>query len=170
MILSIARLFRRRVAADRRGTTALEFGLICGPLVGFIVGLVCLSLQFLTTAVLDQVVLEAARQMQLGTLAAGTTGNGDGNLRSFVCNRMGGLAVSCTAQLKIYVNSAASVSSMYPVPAAMPATFNPGIYNAAPPYTPYTVVQVSCVSPFSVWLISLPGLAITSTAVYRSYQ
>ena len=164
MILSIARLFRRRVAADRRGTTALEFGLICGPLVGFIVGLVCLSLQFLTTAVLDQVVLEAARQMQLGTLAAGTTGNGDGNLRSFVCNRMGGLAVSCTAQLKIYVNSAASVSSMYPVPAAMPATFNPGSA------TSYTVVQVSCVSPFSVWLISLPGLAITSTAVYRSYQ
>jgi Flp pilus assembly protein TadG len=155
---------RCRLADDRRGATALEFALLCGPLLGFIVGVLCLGLQLLTVATLDAVVAEAARQLQIGTISAASTGGADQNLRNMICPRLGGLAVSCNANLKIYVNSASTFAALNPIPSPTPATFNPG----AP--VSVTVVQVSCVSPFLVPLINLPGTLITSTAVYRSYQ
>ena len=161
-------LWRR--LTDERGTTALEFALLCGPLIGFILGVLCLGLQLLTVATLDAVVEEATRQLQMNMITASPTGKADQNLRNLICPRLGGLAVSCDSNLKIYVNSASAFAALYPVPSPAPNTFNPG--QAAPPGqpVPVTVVQVSCVSPFMVPLINLPGTLITSTAIYRSYQ
>ena len=142
---------RRCLTNDRGGTTALEFALLAGPLFGFIIGMMCLGLQLLTVATLDAVVEEIARQLQ-------------------ICPRLGGLAVSCNSDLKIYVNSASTFAALNPVPSPMTNVFNPGKAGSPGQPVPVTVVQVSCVSPFLVPLINLPGTLITSTALYRSYQ
>ena len=161
---------RRCLTNDRGGTTALEFALLAGPLFGFIIGMMCLGLQLLTVATLDAVVEEVGRQLQIGTIKAASTGNADQNLRDVICPRLGGLAVNCNSDLKIYVNSASTFAALNPVPSPMTNVFNPGKAGSPGQPVPVTVVQVSCVSPFLVPLINLPGTLITSTALYRSYQ
>jgi Flp pilus assembly protein TadG len=63
----------RRLRSDRRAATAVEFALICLPLVIFLLAVMGMGFQFYRQHSLDYAVQSAARQVQLGHIPAGYT-------------------------------------------------------------------------------------------------
>ncbi len=63
----------RRCLGDTRGGAALEFALVAAPFIGFVLGLAAVAFNIYLQFVLDYSLRNAARQVQLGAVAASTT-------------------------------------------------------------------------------------------------
>jgi len=67
------RLSRSRWRADRRATAAVEFALVCGPFVIFLLAVMGVGLHYYVQQALDYTTREAARQVQIGRVPASYT-------------------------------------------------------------------------------------------------
>lgn len=76
------RTFRR----DRKGATAVEFALIAGPFFFFLMALVEIAAVFFASTVIENAVLESAREIRTGQVQAGGM-DADG-FRDAVCERI----------------------------------------------------------------------------------
>lgn len=85
-ILALARRFRR----DRDGATAVEFALIAGPFFALILAILEVSMVFFTSAVVEDAVLQAARDIRTGRIQNANATEAD--FRSAICARLGAVA------------------------------------------------------------------------------
>ena len=76
------RTFRR----DRKGATAVEFALIAGPFFFFLMALIEVAAVFFASTVIENAVLESAREIRTGQVQAGGM-DADG-FRDAVCERI----------------------------------------------------------------------------------
>ena len=76
------RTFRR----DRKGATAVEFALIAGPFFFFLMALIEVAAVFFASTVIENAVLESARELRTGQVQAGGM-DADG-FRDAVCERI----------------------------------------------------------------------------------
>lgn len=99
----------RRFGRDRRGATALEFGLVAAPLFFMILATIELGMVYMVTTSLDNATQEAARQVRTGELAATGTATAD-SFRDQICANMGWLESQCKSNLSVDVRSFSSFS------------------------------------------------------------
>ncbi|MDX2145059.1 MAG: TadE/TadG family type IV pilus assembly protein [Rhodospirillaceae bacterium] len=102
----LMRLFR-----CRRGTTAVEFGMVAGPFLMFALGVMGVGLHFFTSNSLDNAVAMATRQIRTGQ--AQKSGMTLGQFRQSVCDA-GGSYIKCDNHLKVHVQSADRWSDITP--------------------------------------------------------
>jgi Flp pilus assembly protein TadG len=107
-----------RFRADRKGATAMEFGLLCIPFFFMLMMIIETSLAFWTRQVLQEATNQAARTILTGesrTLYTGTVALQTAAFRDAVCARMN-MATDCSSRLYIDVQPASafpgSIASM----------------------------------------------------------
>ncbi|GGZ20609.1 TadE/TadG family type IV pilus assembly protein [Asticcacaulis endophyticus] len=97
---------RRRASAglrDRKGSAAVEFALIAGPLILLIFGCLELALFIIVSVLLDNATQAAAREIRMGIL---TGENSDAtSFRQQICDNMGWVAATCMNDLQIDVET-----------------------------------------------------------------
>jgi Flp pilus assembly protein TadG len=114
----------RRFARAERGVTAVEFGLICVPLLLMTFGLLELAIVFMVGASLDTATETASRTIRTGefqTSAAST----QADFKNLVCARMTWLASQCAANLWIDVQTFATFNQLASAQPLNAATFKP---------------------------------------------
>ncbi|WP_295558981.1 TadE/TadG family type IV pilus assembly protein [uncultured Hyphomicrobium sp.] len=93
----------RRFRADVRGVTAIEFGMVAAPFFIFLMGIMTLGTQYLTSHFLEYGAEVAARKLRTGE--AQKAGLTLAQFRTLYCNSVG-FMVDCDAHLlKIHINS-----------------------------------------------------------------
>jgi Flp pilus assembly protein TadG len=102
----------RRLQADARGTTAVEFGLIAVPFFLLVMGIITIGMQYLTAHSLDQAVALASRQLRTGE--AQKVGLTLGGFRQAVCNAAGAM-ITCDERLVVHVKSRSTFAELTPV-------------------------------------------------------
>ncbi len=96
----------RSFAHDRRGSVAIEFGLVIGPFFGLMFAIFGVSLYYLGETNLDQALNSASRQILTGQSRATPSGELTvGSLRTEVCARTPTL-IDCKSKLAIIINKA----------------------------------------------------------------
>ena len=65
----------RRFRQAREGATALEFSLVCLPLVTFLIGIMSFGYMFYLQFALDYALQQSVRQIQIGNVAGSTSAN-----------------------------------------------------------------------------------------------
>jgi Flp pilus assembly protein TadG len=137
-----------RWARDRSGATAVEFGLVIGPFILMLVGIMAVGLQFFTIHSLEHGVTAAARKLKTGE--AQKAGQTLADFRQMVCDESGTL-IPCDASLVVHVKSGATFADLDPPVACMTnGKLTPSSGNAANPISSYsggasaTVVVTAC--------------------------
>jgi Flp pilus assembly protein TadG len=98
-------LFAKRFGADKRGATAVEFGLLATPFFFMLMMIVEMSMVFWTRQVLQEATNQAARTVLTGesrTLYTGSAAAQTAAFRDAVCARMN-IATDCPTRLFIDV-------------------------------------------------------------------
>ncbi len=98
-------LFAKRFGADRKGATAVEFGLLATPFFFMLMMIVEMSMVFWTRQVLQEATNQAARTILTGesrTLYSGSVAAQTAAFRDAVCARMN-MATDCPTRLFIDV-------------------------------------------------------------------
>lgn len=90
----------RRYRSDANGTTAIEFGMVGLPFIMLLLGIVAISLYFVTEAMLDQA-LKVSRQIKTGASIKAT--QTIGQIREEICSNTAGF-IDCT-KLKLHIQS-----------------------------------------------------------------
>jgi Flp pilus assembly protein TadG len=106
----------KSLAGDQRGSSAVEFAMVAGPLIFLIFACIELAMVILLSVTLDNATDMAAREIRTGiTTQANSTVEG---FKQKVCNNMGWLAGSCMGNLMIDVktyDSFADVTKTEPI-------------------------------------------------------
>lgn len=101
----------RRFRADRRGTTALEFGFVAAPFFVLMLAIMTVGLHFFTIHSLENGVATAARKIRTGEAQkAGMTYN---DFRALVCNSAGSF-IKCDSRLVVHVKSGSTFADLDP--------------------------------------------------------
>ncbi|WAC47701.1 pilus assembly protein [Asticcacaulis sp. SL142] len=102
--LTAARVRARAGLRDRKGSAAVEFALIAGPLILLIFGCLELALFIIVSVMLDNATQSAAREIRMGIL---TGENSDAtSFRQQICDNMGWVAAAtCMEDLQIDVET-----------------------------------------------------------------
>lgn len=79
-------LLLRRFGRDRSGAAAVEFALVATPFFVLLFGILEIALVFFTTAVVEDAVSEAARDIRTGELQ--TAGGKEDDFRAAICARI----------------------------------------------------------------------------------
>jgi Flp pilus assembly protein TadG len=111
-----------RFARAERGATAVEFGLICLPVMVMIFGVIELALVFLVSATLETAVETASRTIRTGAFQQGATPT-KAAFKTMVCDKMSWLGAGCADNLYVEARTFANfgaVAANAPVP---PVTF-----------------------------------------------
>ena len=123
--------FRR----DRRGATALEFGMVALPFFTLMFTILGCGIHMFVYGAMDAATKHAARQVRIGAIRGSTSAA----IRDLVCAKMAGLA-ACSA-IQVYVTSGASYTALTPATVAAGtlslSTYSPGIANS------YVLLQVA---------------------------
>ena len=80
----------RRFSGDRRGAAALEFALVATPFFMLLFGILEIALIFFASAVIEDGVAEAARDIRTGQLQ--TAGQNEADFRAIICQRIDAVA------------------------------------------------------------------------------
>ena len=147
---------RRSLPADRRGTTALEFGLVAPVFLLFLFALLGVGLDGFYQLNLDDAVRDVARQIQIGAPAS----QNGGNFATAVCAELA-ISSGCTTSLSYNVQTnAASGTFASLTPVAMPSSGQLANLFQSCAANQNVLVQVAIPLPFMMPLI---GAAITFT-------
>lgn len=123
-LVSISFAALRRLAREKRGSTAVEFAIIAIPFMALLFGVVEIGMVLLISATLDTAVEFASRNVRTGEFqSAGAVSKDD--FKALVCRNMTWLQGSCTSRILVesqtFTNYAAAGASL----SAAPATFDP---------------------------------------------
>jgi Flp pilus assembly protein TadG len=80
----------RRFAGDRGGAAAVEFALVATPFFMLLFGILEIALIFFASAVIEDGVAQAAREIRTGALQ--TTGQNEEDFRAIICQRINTVA------------------------------------------------------------------------------
>ena len=97
--------------ADRRGTTAIEFGAVAAPFLMLMLGIITVGLQFFTTTSLENGVAQASRKIRTGQ--AQKEGKTFADFRQMVCDEAGSY-IKCDTNLVVHVKSGAVFADLNP--------------------------------------------------------
>lgn len=99
----LGRLAKKQFLKNRKGSAAVEFALVAGPLIFLLCACVELALVFILSVTLDSATELAARRIRTGiTTQTNTTQQA---FKQSVCNNMGWLSGSCMSNLNIDVRT-----------------------------------------------------------------
>ncbi len=96
----------RRWAADRRGATAIEFGLLAAPFFFLLFGIMEIAVIFIITTVMEHGAAEAARAIRTGEFQ-NSSANSLEDFKTDICANMAGL-FDCQNKLEIDVRTFAT--------------------------------------------------------------
>lgn len=116
---------RLAILKDKRGSAAVEFALVAGPLIFLICACVELALVFLVSVTLDNATDLASRDIRTGL-----TTNGNTSVQQFkqkICNQMSWLGGGCVSNLQVDVQTYSSFADL----SAAPPPIKDGKYDAA---------------------------------------
>ena len=137
-----------RWARDASGATAIELGLVIGPFILLLTGIMAVGLQFFTIHSLERGVMSAARKLKTGE--AQKAGQTLADFRQMVCDEAGSL-IPCDASLVVHVKSGATFADLNPPVACVTnGKLTPSGGSAANPVSSYsggasaTVVVTAC--------------------------
>ena len=100
-----------RFRADRRGTTALEFGFVAAPFFVLMLTIMTVGLHFFTIHSLENGVTTAARKIRTGE--AQKAGMSYNDFRKLVCDQAGSF-IKCDSRLVIHVKSGTTFADLDP--------------------------------------------------------
>lgn len=107
----LARLVRRW-GHDRRGTTAIEFGIVALPFFMFIFGVIGVGSHFFAVNTIEHAVEAAARKIRTGQ--AQTAGTTVGDFKQSVCDEATS-SIDCNSKLQIHVQHAPEWDGIVPI-------------------------------------------------------
>ena len=106
----------RRFQQNRDGITAVEFALVAGPFLAFVMGIVAIGLQFFTINALDQAVEKASRKIRTGQAQRANMTLGD--FKSLVCESGGDYINQDCGNIRVHVQNASSWGGITPTACA----------------------------------------------------
>lgn len=106
----------RRFAADRRGATAVEFGLVAVPFLAMTMTVMTIGSQYMTQSFLEHGVSEAARKLRTGE--AQKAGLTLADFRKMVCDAAGSL-IACDDRLVVHLKSSPTFAGLAPATSCM---------------------------------------------------
>jgi Flp pilus assembly protein TadG len=173
----------RRFLCHNGGNPLIQFALVAPVFLGLVFIILDEGLMIFTQATLDNATRDASRNILLGTYQQ--NGSGDaanlGTFKTAVCNEMGGLIPSCTSNLQVYVNNAASFSSLSAQSGSGGALANNGTFSicqtadcpssGASGVSRHVIVQTAYNRPYIPDIVGyFPGtnLLLISTIVFQA--
>ena len=156
-----------RFASDRRGATAVEFGLIMVPFLGLLLGIFQIGILFFTSEGLEGAVQDAARNIYTGQAQAANISTIDAFRTTYLCPTTGARLlpgfIDCT-KLIIDVRTATSFAS---------ANTNSDFYKTAStnqfcPGPPGSTVIVRVAYPMPVIIPVIIGTSTQSVSTLRT--
>lgn len=141
----------RRFARDRKGAAAVEFALIAGPFFMLLFGILEIALIFFATAIIEDAVSQAARDIRTGELQ--TAGQGEADFRAAVCQRISTIA-DC-GRLRVDVRTFENFSSVNMTP---PMTEDGELDDQNFTFEPGDAGDVVVVRVFYDWTLLGPGM------------
>jgi Flp pilus assembly protein TadG len=111
-----------RFARAERGATAVEFGLICLPVMAMLFGVIELVLVFLVSTTLETAVETASRTIRTGDFQQSATPT-KAAFRTMVCAEMSWLGPGCTDNLYVEARTFATFGAMAASPPVPSVTF-----------------------------------------------
>ncbi|MCH9765086.1 MAG: pilus assembly protein [Alphaproteobacteria bacterium] len=111
-----------RFSKDKKGTTAIEFGLVAMPFFMFAFGIMLVGLKYFTENALEHAVESAARSIRTGQ--AQTAGNTLTDFRNMVCTEASSY-ITCNSKLVVHVQSAAQWADITPTPCLTGGSLTP---------------------------------------------
>jgi Flp pilus assembly protein TadG len=125
-----------RWARDSSGATAIEFGLVVGPFILLLTGIMAVGLQFFTIDALEHGVTAAARRLKTGE--AQKSGLTFADFRNMVCDEAGSL-IPCDTNLVVHLKSAATFADLDPpVSCVSNGNLRPSSANGSTPVSTYS--------------------------------
>ncbi len=119
----VRRLFGR-LAQDRQGATAIEFGLVVGPFLLFVLGIMALGLQFFTINSLDHATEVASRRVRTGQAQLANMTNTD--FKNLVCTEAGSfIQDDCSDKVKVHIQSDTVWANITPIQCAAGGVLTP---------------------------------------------
>ncbi len=144
MLMSIT----SRWARDVSGAAAIELGLVVGPFLLLLTGIMAVGLQFYTIHSLEHGVTAAARKLKTGQ--AQKAGKTFADFRQLVCDEAGSF-IPCDTKLVVHVKSGSTFADLNPPVACVTnGGLTPSGSNATSPISTYsggasaTVVVTAC--------------------------
>jgi Flp pilus assembly protein TadG len=111
----------RRVRADERGVTAIEFGMVAMPFLMMLFGIIGVGLYFFTTFTLENAVEQASRLLRTGQ--AQSANYNAAQFKAVVCDYVPG-HIDCANKLRVNVKSFADTTNI--TPDSLPTCLNNG--------------------------------------------
>lgn len=100
-----------KLARDRRGSAAIEFGLIAIPFIAIIISIITVATHYYTLSVLEHGVVTAAREIRTGeAISKDLTVD---QFKKMICDATGSL-ISCDGKLKVHFKSGTTFSDLVP--------------------------------------------------------
>lgn len=159
---------------DERGSAAVEFALVAGPLIFLICACIELAVVILLSVTLDNATSLAARDIRTGLTTK--TNTSVIQFKQKVCDHMGWLGGSCMSSLQVDIRSYSTFAEL----AAAPPPIKDGVFITTFSYDIGLGSKVQLVRTYYEWPLMTPfldgGLAklsnhdavISSTAVFRN--
>lgn len=117
-----------RLRTCRRGSTAVEFGLIAAPFFLLVLGIMTVGLHYFTLSALEHAVLTAGRKLRTGEAVRANLTIKD--FRELVCDASGGL-VPCNEKFVVHIKSGATFADLSPPVSCLTAdSLTPGAGKA----------------------------------------
>ena len=112
--IHLATLHLRGLPKDRRGSAAVEFALVAGPLIFLICACVELALVFLLSVTLDNATSLASRDIRTGLTTQ--TNTSVEQFKQKICDNMGWLGGSCMSSLQVDVRNYGTFAELSAAP------------------------------------------------------
>jgi len=146
-----ARSAAARFASDRSGAAALEFALVATPFFMLLFGILEIALIFFASAVIEDGVAEAAREIRTG--AVQTTGQSEEDFRAMICQRIN--TVADCGRLRVDVRTFDDFAS---TDFAAPRDDEGDLDDSGFTFDPGTAGEVVVVRVFYDWPLLGPGM------------
>lgn len=144
-------------ASDKRGIAAVEFALIATPFFFLIFGLLEICVIFIMTALMENALNEAARQIRTGQLQAG--GGGQAAFVATVCDQMHAMMPDCMTSLKIDSQVFADFGSTGAAPTSSLLDSDGNLNDSNFTYMPGNENDIVVARIFYEWDLLVPGLS-----------
>ena len=120
----------RLFSKDRKGTTAIEFGLIALPFFVFAFSIMLVGMKYFTENAVEHAVEKAARDIRTGQ--AQKAGKTLDDFRTMVCDAAGSY-ITCDAKLVVHVQSGAEWADITPTPCLTGGALTPSAGTGTDP-------------------------------------
>jgi Flp pilus assembly protein TadG len=141
--------FLPRLWRDRRGATALEFGLIALPFFSLLLAIFETTAVFFASATLENAANDAARQIRTGEVQDGNISAAD--FKNLICGEITPL-LACDANLIVDVRSFANFQAVnFP-----PPLDDDGAFQIPPVFSPGAAGDIVLVRVFYTWHVVTP--------------